>query len=382
MDDLAIYVHWPFCRSKCPYCDFNSHVAETIDDAAWRDAYLRELNYVKSLTGPRQVTSVFFGGGTPSLMEPATTAAVLGEIGSIWAVSNDAEITLEANPTSVETARLQDFRQAGINRLSLGVQSLDDAALKFLGRQHSVSETRAAIDVAASIFDRWSMDLIYARPGQSPEAWARELSDALAYDPGHVSAYQLTIEKGTPFFTAHRGGGFVLPDDDAGADLYAVTNEGLADHGLAQYEISNYARPGQESRHNLAYWRYRDYAGIGPGAHGRLTLNGSIHATRQIAAPANWLGAVVADGHGTQADDSLDASTVFEEFVLMGLRMNAGIRRVDVAARTGRDFDAVFDATTTGPMIEAGYLQVDDERMWATDEGRLRLNALISALIQ
>ncbi|MBL8665802.1 MAG: coproporphyrinogen III oxidase, partial [Candidatus Odyssella sp.] len=269
---FALYVHWPFCLSKCPYCDFNSHVRERVEEARWQRAYLAELERAAAETPGRVVTSVFFGGGTPSLMPPETAAAILARIRALWPVAPDAEITLEANPGAAEAARFRAFRAAGVNRLSIGVQALDDAALKFLGRRHVAAEALAAVERAAGIFPRYSFDLIYARPGQSVAAWREELARALRFAGDHLSVYQLTIEPGTAFHTAHARGDFALPDEDTAADLYEATRDLLGAAGLAAYEISNHARPGGESRHNLAYWRYADYAGIGPGAHGRLTL--------------------------------------------------------------------------------------------------------------
>ncbi len=296
LDDLepppfAVYVHWPFCKAKCPYCDFNSHVRAAIDQAAWQRALLAELDHYADRTPGRTVSSVFFGGGTPSLMAPATAAALIERIGQRWVLAGDAEITLEANPTSVEAERFRDFRAAGVNRASLGVQALDPAALTFLGRGHSVGEAIAAIALARRQFPRFSFDLIYARPGQEPAQWDAELKQALSLAGDHLSLYQLTIEKGTAFHTAHARGDFAIPDDDRAGMLYELTQLRLNEAGLPSYEISNHARPGGESRHNLVYWRYGDYVGIGPGAHGRLTLGGAKVATRQLRLPETWLAA-------------------------------------------------------------------------------------------
>ena len=368
MDPLAVYIHWPFCLNKCPYCDFNSHVAATIDHAAWRDAYSAEITHFAARTGRRKIQSVFFGGGTPSLMAPATVASCLAALAAHWSLDGDVEITLEANPTSVEAAKLRDFAAAGINRLSLGVQSLDAASLAFLGRQHGLAETRAAIETAVATFANWSMDLIYARPGQTAAAWRTELDDALAYGPSHLSAYQLTIEKGTPFFTDQRMGAFALPEDALGASLFEQTNTHLTDAGLPPYEISNY---GASCRHNLAYWRYRDYAGIGPGAHGRLTLDGATHATRQIAAPENWRAQVATAGHGTQADTVLGFHEIRDETVMMGLRLTEGI------PHAGLD----LDPTRLAALADEGLLTIDATHIRATREGRARLNALLAHLL-
>jgi putative oxygen-independent coproporphyrinogen III oxidase len=299
---FGIYIHWPFCKAKCPYCDFNSHVRERIEEEDWRASYLKELAHFAALTPGRTVTSIFFGGGTPSLMDPKTTETVIDAVARHWRVSNDIEITLEANPTSVEGGKLKGFRSTGINRVSLGIQALQDADLKFLGRQHSSAEALAALDLAAQIFERFTFDLIYARPGQTPAAWADELKRALSFAADHISLYQLTIEPGTAFEQAYARGDFRLPDEETQAELYEMTGAHLGEAGLAAYEISNYARPGSESRHNLTYWRYGDYVGIGPGAHGRLTLEGRKIATRQHRAPERWLEMVAAEGHAMKWD--------------------------------------------------------------------------------
>ncbi len=381
MAQLAVYIHWPYCLNKCPYCDFNSHVAETIDHAVWQRSYGREIAYWADRIGPANVTSVFFGGGTPSLMAPDSVAACLQAVASAWDLADDAEITLEANPTSVETGKLAAFRAAGVNRLSLGVQALNGAALNFLGRQHDVAETRVAIETAAQLFDHWSMDLIYARPDQTVADWISELEDALTYEPEHISAYQLTIEKGTPFFADHRAGVFELPEEEAGAAFYDETNARLQDAGLARYEISNYARPGAESQHNLAYWFARDYVGIGPGAHGRLMLNGAVRATRQIAAPAGWLDAVQRDGHGTQEEAMLDVLQLRDEVAMMGLRLSTGIDKAAFAARVGIPFERAFSQTRLLSLQAEGLLAIDAHSARATAQGLVRLNSLLVYLL-
>ena len=289
MESLALYVHWPFCLSKCPYCDFNSHVRERVDHGRWRDALLRELRREAGRAGRRRLQSIFFGGGTPSLMEPDTVAALVADARALFDASAELEVTLEANPTSVERGRLAAFREAGVNRLSLGVQSLDEEALRFLGRRHDAAEAVAALEAARALFPRLSFDLIYARPGQAEAAWRAELRRALALAADHLSLYQLTIEPGTRFATEHARGAFALPADDDAARLYAATAEEAERFGLLPYEVSNYARPGAESRHNLQYWRYGDYLGIGPGAHQRLSLGGALLAARRHRAPEAWL---------------------------------------------------------------------------------------------
>ncbi len=380
MDPLALYIHWPFCLAKCPYCDFNSHVRDRIPQARFRAALRAELAWEAGRLGRRAVTSVFFGGGTPSLMDPETVAALLDDAARLFDLAPDAEITLEANPTSVEAARLAAFRQAGVNRASLGVQSLDADALAMLGREHSAAAAIAALETARRIFPRLSFDLIYARPGQSVASWRRELDTALSLVADHLSLYQLTIEPGTRFEALHRRGEIVLPDDDLGAALYQATAEAAARFGLLAYEVSNYAIPGAESRHNLAYWRYGDYAGIGPGAHGRLMLGGALHATRRHRAPESWADRVEAAGHGTTAEEALDPDDRAREMLLMGLRLTEGIDSTRFAARTGVALMDAVDADVMARALDAGYLAWDGTRLEATAEGRLRLDALLAAL--
>jgi putative oxygen-independent coproporphyrinogen III oxidase len=378
---FGIYVHWPFCKSKCPYCDFNSHVRDGVEQDRWRRALLAELDHYAAETGGRKVASIFFGGGTPSLMEPRTTAAVIERIADRWDLDAGAEITLEANPTSVEAGRFRDFRAAGVNRVSLGVQALDPAALRFLGRGHDVAEAVAALDLARRIFPRFSFDLIYARPEQSIATWRDELDRALALAGDHLSLYQLTIEQGTAFAPAHARGDFTLPDEDLAAALYEMTQERLDAAGLPSYEISNHARPGEPSRHNLVYWRYGDYLGIGPGAHGRLTLSGDKVATRQLRAPETWLAAVEQHGHGTQERVPVAAEERLEEMLMMGLRLAEGIPRGRFRREADAEPEAVLDAGRIARLVDGGFLTLDDERLAATPAGRQRLNALLAALL-
>ena len=379
---FGVYVHWPFCKSKCPYCDFNSHVRERIDESAWATALIAALDRQALTLAGRTVSSIFFGGGTPSLMQPATVARVLERIATHWDLAADIEITLEANPTSVEAARFRELAAAGVNRLSLGIQELDERALKFLGRQHDAAEARAAIALAQRHFARFSFDLIYARPGQTRAAWRRELEDALALAGDHLSLYQLTIEAGTAFQAAQARGDFALPDEDDAAALYELTGELLARHGLAAYEISNYARPGAESRHNLVYWTYGDYVGVGPGAHGRLTIGADKRATRQAKAPETWLAQIDAGGDGMAETSALDRTDRLTELTMMGLRLAAGIPR----ARFRRELDAepetLFDSKTLGWLIEGGLLTLDATALRATDAGRQRLNAVLVKLLE
>jgi putative oxygen-independent coproporphyrinogen III oxidase len=338
--DLAtfgVYIHWPFCLSKCPYCDFNSHVRrEPIDEARWVRAFVAEIATTAARVPGRAVSTIFFGGGTPSLMRPRTVGAVIEAIARHWQIAPDVEITLEANPTSVEAERFRGYRSAGVNRVSLGVQALDDRALAALGRTHSAREALDAVAVARAAFDRYSFDLIYARPEQTPEQWSRELRSALSEAGEHVSLYQLTIEQDTPFAALHAAGKLSPPDEETARSLYDVTQEICAAHGLPAYEISNHARPGGECRHNLIYWRAHEYAGIGPGAHGRLDIAGDRHATASEKRPESWLTRVEKDGHGLIADDVLTSAEAADEFLLMGLRLAEGIdvtRYTEIAGR-------------------------------------------------
>ncbi len=363
VDPFAVYVHWPFCLSKCPYCDFNSHVRHGgIDEARFVRAFETEIATTAERVPGRSVSSIFFGGGTPSLMQPSSVQAILDAIARHWTIAGDAEITLEANPTSVEAGRFRGYRAAGVNRLSLGVQSLDDAVLKDLGRLHSVEEALAAIALARSIFPRYSFDLIYARPRQMLEAWAVELSRALAEAGDHLSLYQLTIEPETPFFALHTAGKLTLPDDDLARDFYDLTQTICGEAGLATYEISNHARPGGECRHNLVYWRGHDYAGVGPGAHGRLTLNGRRTATETDKRPESWLMRVEGTGSGLIVDEKLSSSEAADEYLLMGLRLAEGIDPARFTAISGRTLDPKRIAI----LREEGAVE-------ATADGRLRV---------
>ncbi len=381
MSELALYIHWPFCKSKCPYCDFNSHVREGVDEARWKNALLAELDHWAGETEGARVSTVFFGGGTPSLMNPSTAAALIERISSRWGFAPEAEITLEANPTSVEAARFRELRAAGVNRVSLGVQALNDRDLKFLGRGHDTQEARKAVDLARDIFPRFSFDLIYARPGQETQSWRAELSEALALAGDHLSLYQLTIEPGTAFAPAHARGDFILPDDEEAGSLYEVTQEVLGTAGLPAYEISNHARPGQECRHNLAYWRSQDYAGIGPGAHGRLNAGPGRYAARQYRAPETWLEAVEKKGHGTEALERLSVTMRRDELLMMGLRLAEGVSQNRFLGITGRSFEDDFGRGRLAPLIEGGFLELDAQALRATEAGRQRLNAVLGSLL-
>ena len=380
-EPLALYIHWPFCLSRCPYCDFNAHVREVIPQRRFRAALRRELAWEAERLGPRPLTSIFFGGGTPSLMEPETVAVLLEDARRLFTAPDDIEITLEANPTSIETARLAALRDAGVNRISIGIQSLDPAALAMLGRRHSAEQAIAALEIARRLFPRISFDLIYARPGQTIPAWRDELRRALTLAADHLSLYQLTIEPGTAFEGAHRRGELVLPDDDLSAALYEATHEEAARFGLLPYEISNYARPGAESRHNSQYWRYGDYAGIGPGAHGRLTLNNRLVATRRHRAPEPWADRVERLGHGVTEETPLSAEEKRREMLLMGLRLKEGVSAARFLARTGTTLESALDAEALRHAADESYVTWDGERLTATGEGRLRLDALLPYLL-
>jgi oxygen-independent coproporphyrinogen-3 oxidase len=382
MEPLALYIHWPFCLAKCPYCDFNSHVRDRIPQARFRAALRRELAWEADRLGRRRLGSIFFGGGTPSLMQPETVAALIDDAHARFDAAPDLEITLEANPTSVEASLLAAFRQAGVNRLSLGVQSLDPEALRMLGRQHSVEQARAALETARIVFPRLSFDLIYTRPGQQLAAWRAELRAALALAADHLSLYQLTIEPGTAFATRHARGEIVLPDGDAAAALYEATAEEAERFGLLAYEVSNYAQPGAESRHNLTYWRYADYAGIGPGAHGRVTLGGELLATRRHRAPEVWAERVEQSGHGTTEQLALATEEKAREMLLMGLRLTEGIDPARFAARTGAALESTVDPETLAQAVAESYLEWQGGRLLALPAGRLRLDALLAALVR
>ena len=380
MKNLAVYIHWPFCRSKCPYCDFNSHVAAAIDHDAWRVAYKKEIAHYAALMPGRRITSVFFGGGTPSLMEAKTVEFILGDLRRHWSFANDVEITLEANPNSAEAEAFAAFRAAGVNRLSLGVQSLYDDALKFLGRAHNGGEAKRAIELARKHFPRFSFDLIYARKDQTLAAWEKELREALALADGHLSLYQLTIETGTQFHTlAGRGEKLIAGDEDA-ATMYELTQDILGAAGLPAYEVSNHAKPGAESRHNLTYWQYDDYIGIGPGAHGRYRLNDVRYATEDHRAPEVWLKHVKEQGHGIRVRDEVDNGTAQREALMMGLRLTGGIDLGDWQEKFGVPFDAAVSPEKIKRLEREGYVIHTPQNLKATSAGLQRLNAVLGYL--
>jgi putative oxygen-independent coproporphyrinogen III oxidase len=375
---FGVYVHWPFCLSKCPYCDFNSHVRHAaIDEARYIAAFAAEVATTAERVPGRRVSTIFFGGGTPSLMQPATVGAILDSIARHWTVAPDAEVTLEANPTSVEATRFRGYRAAGVNRVSLGVQALDDSALAALGRLHSAREALDAVAIARTVFERYSFDLIYARPEQTTEAWRAELARAIEEAAEHLSLYQLTIEPDTPFAALHAAGKLAVPDDDTARALYDTTQEVCAARGLPAYEISNHARAGAECRHNLVYWRGHEYAGIGPGAHGRLDIDGARHATATEKRPESWLMRVEASGHGLVTDEVLTRSERADEFLLMGLRLAEGIDLTRFEAIAGR----TLDPKRIAALREHGMIVVDASgRLRVTPEGFPVLDAVVADL--
>ncbi|MCR9137047.1 MAG: radical SAM family heme chaperone HemW [Alphaproteobacteria bacterium] len=376
---FGIYVHWPFCAAKCPYCDFNSHVRHhAIDQPRFVEAFRREIAFMRQRTGARRVTSVFFGGGTPSLMLPDTVENILMAIGDAWEMDENAEITLEANPSSVEADRFRGYRAAGVNRVSLGVQALNDRDLKFLGRLHTAGEALTAIELARSTFPRLSFDLIYARPGQGVEAWEQELTEAIGHAADHLSLYQLTIEPGTPFFNLHQSGKLTVPDGDRAADLYEATQALTGRQGLPAYEVSNHAMPGSESRHNLTYWRYGDYVGLGAGAHGRISGDRGKAATANHRGPEDWLNHVETVGHGMESEEWLTAGAQADELMLMGLRLREGIdlgRWEDLAGRTISTDKVTF-------LVSHGLIErLDKDRLRCTASGMMVLDAVVADLV-
>jgi putative oxygen-independent coproporphyrinogen III oxidase len=375
---FGVYLHWPFCAAKCPYCDFNSHVRhQPVDQPRFVAAFLKEMETMRAISGPRTVTSMFLGGGTPSLMEPATVAAILNGVARYWHVPDGIEITMEANPSSVEADRFRGYRAAGVNRVSMGVQALNDKDLKFLGRLHNVEDALKAIKLAREIFPRMSFDLIYARPGQTVEDWEQELKQAISYAVDHLSLYQLTIEEGTPFFGLHKAGKLIVPDGEQSAILYEATQEITERHGMPAYEVSNHARPGAESRHNLTYWRYGDYAGIGPGAHGRLTNGSSKLATATQRNPEQWLSLVETQGHGMVDQEMLGFEEQADEMLLMGLRLREGIDLVRWQTLSGRELDPKREEDLLG----YGFVErLGNSRLRCTPSGMLILDSVVADL--
>jgi putative oxygen-independent coproporphyrinogen III oxidase len=381
MEPFGVYIHWPFCLSKCPYCDFNSHVRDKVDQARWRAALLTEIEHAAASGPHRPVTSVFFGGGTPSLMPPETAAAVIEKICDCWGFAEDIEITTEANPTSVEVDNFRALADVGVNRLSLGVQSLDNTVLEFLGREHSAAEAIEAIEAAATHFERYSFDLIYARPEQTLADWRRELDKALTLAGSHLSLYQLTIERGTPFHGLWHQGRLTPLNEDRAAEMFTETRAWLADVGLPAYETSNHGAPGSECRHNLLYWRYQDYVGIGPGAHGRVTVDGEKFAVERRKLPERWLEAVERDGHGTRNQVALTTKDRLVEMVIMGLRTAEGILDTRFQETAGGSFRTLLNTDALDEFTEEGLIETDPTCLRVTEAGQLHLDTLIERLL-
>jgi putative oxygen-independent coproporphyrinogen III oxidase len=377
----GLYIHWPFCLAKCPYCDFNVHVRENLEHERWEAAYLKSLEYYAEKLGKRRIDSVFFGGGTPSLMKPETVHNILDKVHALFPCANDLEVTLEANPTSIENQKFQDFREAGINRVSIGVQALNDADLQFLGRKHSAAEAKAALEIASSLFDRFSFDLIYARPEQSLAVWEQELKEAIALSKGHLSLYQLTIERSTPFYLDHAQKKFTMPDEDQSAAFYLLTQSITEQAGLPFYEVSNYAAAGHESKHNLIYWHYGDYIGIGPGAHGRLTMDGDKFSTRGHYAPDIWLERVGHSGEGAHPYQKLANEDRFLEALMMGLRLKEGVSIAHLEEQGGAPWTSFIDVGHFERARQEGWIDFSSEKLWLSTEGMLRLNALVPFIL-
>ena len=380
MKPISVYIHWPFCLSLCPYCDFNSHIASTIDHDLWLNAYKQEIGYFKEKLSGRKIQSIFFGGGTPSLMSPKTVEAVINLLSDIGIVSNTTEITLEANPTSYETDKFKEFKSSGINRVSIGIQSLKSDALQMLGRTHSKDEAMLAVNSASKIFDRYSFDLIYAIPGQTLEDWKSELRGAIKLANGHISLYQLTIEKGTPFYQIFKSGKMQLPSNESSADMYEWTNEFLKDQSYYGYEISNYAQPGNECLHNLAYWDYDEYLGIGPGAHSRLHSNGNINAVMMLHKPEKWIQSVSQKGNGIQTNSSLSRNELIEEIVMMGTRLNSGMSLSVFKELTGVNFEDILNKKNFLHFQKCGLVFKSNTHFGLTQSGLILHSYLISRL--
>lgn len=379
---MGVYIHWPFCAARCPYCDFNAHVRGAFDQTQWAEAYKIALEHYARLLPDKQVVSVFFGGGTPSLMTPDTVQTIIDTVQKNWSISNDIEITLEANPTSVEAKKFQGFKEAGVNRISLGVQALNDKDLKFLGREHSVGDALRAIEIAGQVFDRYSFDLIYGRPDQSVADWEKELRQALHYARGHMSLYQLTIERNTPFYMQYHRGAFEIPDDVQGAEFYHMTQDVMEEAGLPAYEVSNHAAQGQECRHNLIYWHMADYIGVGAGAHGRFMKGANKYASRDHAAPEIWLGHVRDREHGAHMPyEELSQDDRFFEMIMMGLRLREGLSITRCEEQSGLRFYDQIDKGRLDKVIKEGWARINEDRLSLTREGMLRLNAIVPYIV-
>lgn len=379
--NLAIYIHWPYCKSKCPYCDFNSHVSNSINHDQWRKAYIKEIEHFADYIARHNISSIFFGGGTPTLMEPETASLIISKLQSLGRFSNDIEITLEGNPTSVEAAKLRDFKDAGVNRISLGVQSLISKDLQFLGREHSPVEALNAVETASQIFDNYSFDLIYARPEQTLNEWQDELQQALKYARNHLSLYQLSIEKGTPFFSDYSKGVFKIPDEDLAADFYLLTREIMEQAGMPAYEISNHAKAGFESRHNLSYWRYDDYLGIGPGAHSRISVGNAKRAMMMTSQPDNWLTSIEKHGNAIQVNTILTDTEITDELIMMGLRIVEGISRERFKNITKYDIEDIIPEHKLDKLLKNQLVELDSTGLRCTKAGMLVVNAIAAELL-
>lgn len=381
-NEISIYVHWPFCLAKCPYCDFNSHVRDNINEAEMAEALLDEIDHYAALIGDRDVKSIFFGGGTPSLMSAMTVEKVINRVSSNFNSADDIEITLEANPTSVEAGKFKDFSFAGINRVSIGIQALNNSDLKALGREHDVDDALGAIELSQKYFKRSNFDLIYARMGQETSEWEKELKRAIKMANGHLSLYQLTIEKGTPFYGQWRQGKLIVPNEDVSAEMYEMTNDICAENGYAAYEVSNYAKEGQESRHNLTYWNYRDYIGIGAGAHGRITYGGSTYATIQSKKPETWLKAVQEKGHATKESIELSQKEMAEEMIMMGLRLTSGIQKDHFENKIGKSINDFIEVDQVEMLIAQEFFEPNyPDRLQLSKKGRPLLNQILGQIL-
>ncbi|MCE3233074.1 MAG: hemN [Rickettsiaceae bacterium] len=377
---LAIYIHWPFCKSKCPYCDFNSHVKDKINHADFAAAYIAEMDYFADIIKGQTISSIFFGGGTPTLMPPSIAGSIINNLSKYAKLDSNIEITLEGNPTSIEAEKFRQFKDAGINRVSLGVQSLNEDDLKFLGREHSKNEALRAVEIAANVFHNYSFDLIYARPEQKISSWEKELTEGLKYIKNHMSLYQLTIEKGTKFYGAYNAGAFTMPSNDLSAEFFEVTNDIMDSHSLPAYEISNHAAGGFESRHNLTYWNYGNYLGLGAGAHSRVTINDKKTALMMIHSPEGWLKSVQDNKHAIQTETELSPEEILDELVMMGLRIKDGISRDNFKNVTGFSFEEKLH--NLDYLQNAGMIVVDDKGLRATKKGRIMVNAITGKLLE
>lgn len=381
-NDISIYVHWPFCLSLCPYCDFNSHLLQNIDYDLWAQSYKAEINFFKEKIIGKYIKSVFFGGGTPSLMSPQLVHSILSNLSNLGTINSNTEITLEANPTSYEAEKFQNFKHAGINRVSIGIQSLKDDNLKFLGRNHSATEAIKVVKSASEIFDRYSFDLIYALPDQTLQDWQIEVKEALQLASKHISLYQLTIEKGTPFYALHKKKAFQLPSEDLAADMYEWTNQYLLQHGYNRYEISNYAHTGQESVHNLTYWNYEEYIGIGAGAHSRLHNADGIEAVMMINSPQKWHDSITKFGNAIQSRTKLSSQDIIKEYLMMSTRLKTGLNENDFYAITGKNFTEILDLNKLAPYQAQGFVTLSYNNLTLTDKGLALHNYIIAQLLK